>query len=60
MSVKPRLGPVQGKQSWRSDQPPIFTPEYEDCARVARAQGIPLRDVFAQVQKAYTDGTTQP
>ncbi len=50
-------GPVQGKLGWRGDQPPIFTPEYEDCARVARAHGVPLREVFAQAQRAYVADT---
>jgi uncharacterized protein (TIGR00299 family) protein len=51
-------GPIQGKLGWRGNQLPIFTPEYEDCARVARAHGVPLREVFAQAQKAYTDDTS--
>ncbi len=53
-------GPVQGKLGWRGDQVPIFTPEYEDCARVARAHGVPLREVFARAQKAYAADTPQP
>lgn len=50
-------GPVQGKLGWCGrDKPgrsPVFTAEYEDCARIARQHGVPLREVFAEVQRAY-------
>jgi len=46
-------GPVQGKLGWREGRPPAFTPEYEDCARLARQHGVALREVFAQAQRAY-------
>ncbi len=58
-TVQTPWGPVQGKLGWRGDQPPVFTPEYEDCARVARAHGVALREVFAQAQRAYM-GSTVP
>jgi uncharacterized protein (TIGR00299 family) protein len=45
-------GPVQGKLGWLAGQPPVFTPEYEDCARVARQYGVPLREVYRGVQQA--------
>ncbi len=48
-------GPVRGKRGWREDGPAVFTPEYEDCARVAREHGIALREVYAQVRQAYRE-----
>ncbi len=27
-------------------------PEYEDCARIARSQGVPLQEVYAAAQRA--------
>jgi uncharacterized protein (TIGR00299 family) protein len=54
-TVETPWGPVQGKLGWRGENPPVFTPEYEDCARVARAHGVPLRDVFAQARQGYTN-----
>jgi len=48
-------GPVQGKRGWRAGGPNVFTPEYEDCARVARQHGLPLREVYAAVQRCYME-----
>jgi uncharacterized protein (TIGR00299 family) protein len=52
-TVQTTWGPVQGKLGWRDGLPPAFSPEYEDCARVARQHGIALREVYAQAQRAY-------
>ncbi|MFN4257756.1 MAG: nickel pincer cofactor biosynthesis protein LarC [Gemmataceae bacterium] len=52
-------GPIQGKLGWRAGQAPIFTPEYEACARVARQQGVPLRQIYAAAQKAYGETTAR-
>jgi uncharacterized protein (DUF111 family) len=53
LSVKTPWGPVQGKLGWLDGRPPVFSPEYEDCARVARQHGIALREVYEQAQRAY-------
>jgi uncharacterized protein (TIGR00299 family) protein len=52
-SVQTAWGPVRGKLGWLEGRPPIFTPEYDDCARIAREHGVPLRDVFARAQEQY-------
>lgn len=49
IEVQTPWGPVRAKQGWR-DGIRIVSPEYEDCARIARDHGIPLRDVYAFVQ----------
>jgi hypothetical protein len=54
-TVSTPWGPVQGKLGWREGQPPVFTPEFEDCARLAREHGIALRDVYAKAQQAYNE-----
>jgi uncharacterized protein (TIGR00299 family) protein len=51
MTVETAWGPIQGKIGWRAGHPPIFSPEYEDCARVAREHKVPLRDVYTAVLK---------
>src|SRR5260370_13159183 len=53
-TVQTPWGPVQGKLGWRDGQPPLFSPEYEDCARVARQFGVALREVYALAQKAFS------
>jgi uncharacterized protein (TIGR00299 family) protein len=49
-SIETPWGPVRGKRGWR-DGLSVVTPEYEDCARVAREKGVPLREVYKVVQK---------
>jgi uncharacterized protein (DUF111 family) len=53
VTVETPWGPVQGKRGWREGGPEVFTPEYEDCARIARLHGVPLREVYAQVRSSY-------
>jgi uncharacterized protein (TIGR00299 family) protein len=48
-------GPVQGKLGWLEGRAPVFAPEYEDCARVARQHGVALREVYARAQQAYAE-----
>jgi uncharacterized protein (TIGR00299 family) protein len=53
VTVQTPWGPVQGKRGWREGGPEVFSPEYEDCARVARQHGVPLREVYAAVKGAF-------
>jgi uncharacterized protein (TIGR00299 family) protein len=54
-TVSTPWGPVQGKLGWQEGRPPVFSPEYEDCARVARQNGLALREVYVQAQRAYLE-----
>jgi uncharacterized protein (TIGR00299 family) protein len=46
-------GPVQGKLGWLEGKQPFFTPEFEDCARLARQHGVPLREVYQRAGSSY-------
>jgi uncharacterized protein (TIGR00299 family) protein len=48
--VETPWGPVKAKHGWR-DGIEVLTPEYEDCARIARLHGVPLRDVYAAIRR---------
>jgi pyridinium-3,5-bisthiocarboxylic acid mononucleotide nickel chelatase len=52
-AVKTPWGPVQGKLGWRPGMAAVFSPEYEDCARLAREHGVALREIYAHAQQAY-------
>ncbi len=54
-TVSTPWGPVQGKLGWLEGRPAVFSPEYEDCARVARQHGVALREVYAAAQRAYAE-----
>lgn len=43
-------GPLRVKRGWRQGIE-VVAPEFEDCARIAREHGIPLREIYAYVRK---------
>ncbi len=58
--VETPFGPIKGKLGWLGDRPPVFSPEYEDCARIAKVQGLPLREVYLASQTAHTTTGARP
>lgn len=50
VSLRTPWGPVRGKRGWREGLE-VFAPEYEDCARVAREQGVALREVYEAARR---------
>ncbi|HEX5271059.1 MAG TPA: nickel pincer cofactor biosynthesis protein LarC [Gemmataceae bacterium] len=58
-TVETSWGPVRGKLGWREGRPPVFSPEYDDCARVAREQKVPLREVYERAQLSYKSATDE-
>jgi uncharacterized protein (TIGR00299 family) protein len=53
ITVETAWGPVRGKVSWRDGAARQFSPEYDDCARIAREQQRPLAEVYQAAQRAY-------
>lgn len=51
VTVQTPWGLVKAKRGRRADGFEVVTPEYEDCARVARENGVPLREVYAAVRR---------
>jgi uncharacterized protein (TIGR00299 family) protein len=49
-------GPVKAKRG-RRDGHSIITPEYDDCARLAREHDIPLREIYQQITTKHTKYT---
>ena len=50
VTVETPWGPVKAKRGFRAGFE-VLTPEYDDCARVAREHNVPLRDVYAAVRR---------
>jgi uncharacterized protein (TIGR00299 family) protein len=51
-TVATPYGEIKGKLGWLDGRPPTFSPEYEDCARVAAERGVALREVYRAAQEA--------
>jgi len=50
--VQTRFGPARVKVAFENGRPLRAVPEYEDCKRLAEANGVPLREVLAEVERA--------
>jgi uncharacterized protein (DUF111 family) len=49
--VETPWGTVRVKEKWLDGECCDLSPEYEDCARAAREQGLPLRQVVEAVSR---------
>jgi len=54
--VSTTWGDVRCKRGWNGSGFHIVTPEYDDCARIAREHRIPLREVYAAVTASVRVG----
>jgi uncharacterized protein (TIGR00299 family) protein len=54
-TVETAWGTVKGKLGWRHGSREIFTPEFEDCARIAAEENIPLREVYRAAESGFND-----
>jgi uncharacterized protein (TIGR00299 family) protein len=52
VTVDTPWGQVKAKKGWRDDGLTVWSPEYEDCARLAREKGIALREIYRAVLDA--------
>jgi uncharacterized protein (TIGR00299 family) protein len=53
VTVETPIGPVRFKVASRNGRVVNASPEFEDCARIAAANGLPVKEVQAIVGKAY-------
>ncbi len=52
-AVETPWGEVQGKLGWHGHGRPVFSPEFDDCARVASEAGLTVREVFRAANSAF-------
>jgi uncharacterized protein (TIGR00299 family) protein len=58
VEVNTMFGTIKGKLGWIEGRPPTFSPEHDDCARVASEKGVALRDVYEAAHAAYRQSKT--
>jgi hypothetical protein len=51
--VQTAWGSIDGKVSRLPGEAPMFSPEYEACAKVAQENDVPVREVIEAAQRAY-------
>jgi len=54
VNLQTRHGKIHFKLARWEEKPVNLAPEYEDCKRVARARGVPLKEVFEEAKKEAT------
>lgn len=54
--VQTRFGPARVKVAFANGQVLRAVPEYEDCKRLADANGVPLREVLAEAERLAQGG----
>lgn len=52
-SVETPWGTINGMLAWLDADTARFSPEFEDCRRVAEQHGVPLKNVFEAAQAAH-------
>jgi hypothetical protein len=60
IAVDTALGPVRFKLAWRDGRLVNATPEFEDCAALARTHDLSVKDVQALALQAYGARATAP
>jgi len=60
IAVDTSLGQVRFKLAWRDGRVINATPEFEDCAALARTHNISVKDVQALAHQAYGARATAP
>lgn len=46
-------GVVRGKLGWRPTGDTVFTPEFEECAKLAAKHNLPVREIFRAAEAAF-------
>ncbi len=53
--VETPLGQLHGKLGWRHGERPLFTPEFESCAKLATERRVPIREVYRAAEKSFSE-----
>lgn len=53
--VKTKYGQVAVKYSYLNGKEIKYKPEYEDCKKLAKENGVPLREIYKEIRKVIED-----
>lgn len=53
--IETPLGQLHGKLGWRHGEAPVFTPEFESCAKLASERRVPIREVYRVAEKCFAE-----
>lgn len=53
--IETPIGQLHGKLGWRHGERPLFTPEFESCAKLAAERHLPIREVYRVAEQAFVE-----
>ena len=53
--VETPFGLLQGKLGWRHGERPLFTPEFEACAKMASERKVPIREIYRVAEQCFAE-----
>ena len=53
--IETPFGLLQGKLGWRHGERPLFTPEFEACAKMASERRVPIREIYRVAEQSFAE-----
>ncbi len=53
--IETPFGLLQGKLGWRHGERPLFTPEFEACAKMASERKVPIREIYRVAEQSFAE-----
>ncbi|MCX7419736.1 MAG: nickel pincer cofactor biosynthesis protein LarC [Planctomycetia bacterium] len=53
--IETPFGLLQGKLGWRHGERPLFTPEFDACAKMASERKVPIREIYRVAEQCFAE-----
>ena len=53
--IETPFGLLQGKLGWRHGERPLFTPEFDACAKMATERKVPIREIYRVAEQCFAE-----